>query len=291
MTEDGRPLRNRQAYFEWCAPEASCADPECKHLWNPVTRTGPKGCALDNREHWRASNPALGRRITEQTIQAEREVLDPEEFARERLGWWDDPTGGGPFPAGLWTARAQTSLDPLTGFALSEIVGPVTVALDVAWDRRGCGLAVAGRRSDGKLQGELVEAEPPISVTGLPEAAKAVMERHGARGVHLEPTSAAGALIPALQDAGVKVIEVRGQAVNAACGLVYDSILDGSLVHLGQWALDRAVGGTQWRDSGEGRRWDRKQGSDISPFMAFTLAIWGAAGRKPPKQARVVVYE
>lgn len=275
----------RQAYLEWCAPENSCGDPECTHVW-----PGSKGCALDRREFWELSNPALGRRITAETIQAEREVLDPAEFARERLGWWDDPTATGPFPAGLWQARAQTALDPLTGFAVSQITGRVDVALDVAWDRRGCGLAVAGKRDDGKIQTELIEDEQPITPATIVARAKAVVERHGAPGVWLEPASAAGALIPALRDARVKVLEVKGQQVNQACGLVYDAVLDGSLVHLGQAALDSAVGGAQKRTSGDSWRWDRRQGADISPFMAATFAVWAAADRRAAGKGRVVVY-
>lgn len=265
----------RQAYFEWGAPEASCKDPECMHIW-PIA----VGCALDNRDFWAMSNPALGRRITEETIQAEREVLPPEEFARERLGWWDDPTAAGPFPAGIWQARSCPDLDPETGLAKSQIVGPVEVALDVAWDRRGCGLAVAGRRLDGKVQGELVEDETPIGVGNLVQRASEVVKAHGAKGVRLDPASAAGALIPALKVAGVKVLDVKGQEVNQACGALYDAVLDGSFVHLGQAPLDTAVGGTQKRGSGDAWRWDRRQGADISPFMAVTLAVWGVVDPK-----------
>lgn len=271
----------RQAYFEWGAPERSCLDPECKHIW-PVA----VGCALDNRDFWAMSNPALGRRITEETIQAQREVLPAEEFARERLGWWDDPTSAGPFPAGIWQARACPEIDPRTGLAASQIVGRVHVALDVAWDRHGCGLAVAGKRADGKLQMELVEDSTPITLQNLPRRAAEVVRRHGARGVLLEPSSAAGSLTPALVDEGVNVIEVKGQQVNQACGLVYDGVVEGSIVHLGQKPLDAAVGGTQKRGSGDSWRWDRRQGADISPFMATTLAAWGASDAPEPSLTR-----
>lgn len=39
-------------------------------------------------ERWAAANPALGRRIQFSTIEGEAEQLDPDTFARERLGWW-----------------------------------------------------------------------------------------------------------------------------------------------------------------------------------------------------------
>ena len=37
---------------------------------------------------WAATNPAMGRRIQYSTIEGEAEQLDPDTFARERLGWW-----------------------------------------------------------------------------------------------------------------------------------------------------------------------------------------------------------
>lgn len=41
-----------------------------------------------DRKRWAATNPALGRRILETTIEGECEQMPPDTFARERLGWW-----------------------------------------------------------------------------------------------------------------------------------------------------------------------------------------------------------
>ena len=43
---------------------------------------------VSERERWAACNPALGRRILLSTIESECEQMDPDTFARERLGWW-----------------------------------------------------------------------------------------------------------------------------------------------------------------------------------------------------------
>lgn len=43
---------------------------------------------VTDRSRWAACNPALGRRIKESTIASECEQMDPDTFARERLGWW-----------------------------------------------------------------------------------------------------------------------------------------------------------------------------------------------------------
>ena len=39
-------------------------------------------------ERWARTNPALGRRMLLSTIEGECDQMDPDTFARERLGWW-----------------------------------------------------------------------------------------------------------------------------------------------------------------------------------------------------------
>lgn len=43
---------------------------------------------VKDKSRWAATNPALGRRIRESTIESECEQMDADTFARERLGWW-----------------------------------------------------------------------------------------------------------------------------------------------------------------------------------------------------------
>lgn len=43
---------------------------------------------VKDKSRWAATNPALGRRIRESTIESECEQMDSDTFARERLGWW-----------------------------------------------------------------------------------------------------------------------------------------------------------------------------------------------------------
>jgi hypothetical protein len=84
IRDRGRKGSRRLVYVEWC-DTGSCADVWCNH------EVDTEGCRLDSEEAWRAANPAIDRRITIDYIRSERAALPPEEFARERLGWWDDP--------------------------------------------------------------------------------------------------------------------------------------------------------------------------------------------------------
>ena len=45
---------------------------------------------IKDQSRWVATNPALGRRILPSTIEGECEQMDPDTFARERLGWWSE---------------------------------------------------------------------------------------------------------------------------------------------------------------------------------------------------------
>lgn len=45
---------------------------------------------VTDRSRWAQANPALGRRMKETTIEGELGQMDPDTFARERLGWWSE---------------------------------------------------------------------------------------------------------------------------------------------------------------------------------------------------------
>ena len=75
------------------------------------------GDVLD-RNRWVATNPALGRRILISTIEGECEQMDPDTFARERLGWWSPNMTGKidyAIPRDIWNACASDKPKPETG--------------------------------------------------------------------------------------------------------------------------------------------------------------------------------
>jgi len=44
---------------------------------------------IDDVDLWYACNPAMGRRMSEETVRDEHDTMSRDGFARERLGWWD----------------------------------------------------------------------------------------------------------------------------------------------------------------------------------------------------------
>ncbi len=103
-------------WIEWCAARVACANERCTHLYGTV------GCQLDVQENWGAANPAMGRRISVEWIYGERRAMTADEFARERLGWWEDPeeTVGG-LPLEVWSVCAdpKSELDEVECWAVA----------------------------------------------------------------------------------------------------------------------------------------------------------------------------
>lgn len=67
-----------------------------------------------DKSRWAATNPALGRRIKVSTLEAACEQMDPDGFAREMLGWWQEITHTEDYAIdkALWEACASEELKP-----------------------------------------------------------------------------------------------------------------------------------------------------------------------------------
>jgi hypothetical protein len=215
------------------------------------------------------ANPALGRRITVEHIRAERRALPPAEFARERLGWWDDPE----------TASLVISLSRWADLedAGSQIVGDLVFAFDVTPSRDFGSIAVAGRRADGLLHVEVVDVQP--GTHWLQERLRRLLVDHPAAGpLVVDEYSPAASELSDLRAEGIPVQPFNGRELAQACGQFYDLVVDSrGLRHLGQHDLSTALKGAAKRDMGDGAwAWARRLSSaNISPLVAVTLAVRG----------------
>lgn len=264
VRDRGRPGGDPSlAYLEWCDDlPGSCADPNCVHELNAV------GCALDDRDRWARSNPALGRRISVEYVAAERRALAsaPEEFARERLGWWDDPdTAGRVIDLASWAALEDPG---------SQLVGDMVFGFDVTPTRDFGAICVAGRRADGLLHAEVVDVRPG---TGwMVERLSQLVADHGCVcPIVLEEASPAGSLVVDLEAKGVQVEPMSSREVAQACGQFFDLVTDSKgLRHVKEPAIEEALAGAAKRDLGDAWAWTRnKSTANISPLVALTLAV------------------
>jgi hypothetical protein len=231
------------AYSEWCATH---------------------GDSVDDRSAWARANPALGIRITEEFVRRELEALGAEDFARERLGIWSDlETVRGVIDADRWAACLDVKSGP---------VGPTSFAIDVSPDRSWSSIAVAGASGRGGVHVEVVEHR---SGTSWLPARSAEIQQKWAGKVAIAKGSPAWSLETELVDAGVVLLPVSTEEHSQACGALFDDIVEGRLLHMGQPELDAAVAGADRKNHGDAWLWSRlKSTVDISPLVAVTLARW-----------------
>ena len=245
------------------------------------------GVDLDNRPLWAATNPALGHRISEASIERERAAMSPEGFARERLGIWppDLSEGFQVIPADDWEAAFDTE---------SEIDGPLVLAAAVSLDRSRAAIAVCGRRADGKPHVEItstaLRSDNRNGTSWVVPRLVQLAERNHPAAIVMDEFGPTGSLIPAAEEAGLEVTRMGTAAAARAYGMFYDAVSgadpDGRVLrHIGQPELTAAVAGAKRRQLGEGFAWDRRAATvDITPLVAATNALYGFATRPQDEQ-------
>ena len=246
--------------------------------WTPRGSDDPKHAAaldLDDRRVWAASNPALGYRISEETVASERETLvaSPESFARERLSVWPTLEGGsGVISAASWRA-CRSAPEPVSA--------PVVLAVDTTLDRSQSVLVACGTRVDGLPQLEVIDSRPGTGWVAA-RAAEVAVRNPDVADLVVDGRAASKSLLPdieaALADAEVDVaVSVTSTSdVAEGCGQVFDAIVAGRLRHLGDPLLDAAVSAAVQRSIGDGAwAWSRRNGGPaVTPLIAATLAYW-----------------
>lgn len=246
------------------------------------------GCDLDDRQQWARANPALGGRISVESVMAERAALSDEGFRRERLGVFDvdrrEHVFGG---VEVWPSLAVGRRDDL---------GRAT-ALGVDRSPDGLVCVVAAYRDFGS---GATHVEPVFVADGVSNLAPVVdwIVANTGRGVPVvvDGQSTAAVAVSHLQSARRNVVVTHaGEMARAAIGFT-DDVLSGVVSHADTPDSDlaRAVDGARRRPVGDagGYAWDRRDGSVVvSPLVAASLAHWGAVahGRRPRRPQKVMV--
>lgn len=257
-------------YLEWMSEPGRCADEVCDHS------VGTAGCQLDDPEAWREGNPALDRRIAREFVAAERATMTPTEFARERLGWWDDPLDV--------TDLAISAESWGQGFDPdSQADDPIAFAIDVTPLRTHAAIGAFGRRDDGLGHVECVDSRPGVG--WLMDRIEDLYNRWNPSAIALDETSGAGSLIPEFEARGIPFLKVGARAMGQACGAFFDDVEGQRIKHVGQEPLNIAVNGAKRRPIGDLWAFGRKSSAvNISPLVACTLAHWAWHQMPTPKK-------
>jgi hypothetical protein len=259
IRDRGRVGSRAMVYIEWCAPRGGCLKDDCAH------RPGlEEGCALDDEAKWLMANPQLGRRIAVDTIRNERQALPPEEFARERLGWWDDPGQlEHIFGAEKWARCAIPEAEPPTaGIALG-----IAVSVDRAWSSISAAVPLPGRELVGLVHRQR-------GTDGLVEKVAELQQKYDCK-VAVDSRGPAADLIEPMKDAGVWLHLAKTSDVQDACASFYDKVQTTVIAHMSHPELEDAVRGAQRRPVLD--RWAvgrRISTTDVSPLEGAILADW-----------------
>lgn len=263
----------RLAYFEWCAPppvDVCEAGARCTHTLTAV------GCGCDDPANWQRANPAMGRRIAVDYISAERRAMPPEEFGRERMGWWDDPADdANPFPVDEWLKRVDTAAPRPDGPAL---------AVAITRDRSTSAIGTAGR-VDERSHVDVLEHRAGTGWTV--DRSIEIYDEIGACALVLDPAGPAGALEKEFLERGFstkpehgerRLVIITAREYAQACGSLVDDVFNDRIRHRDRRELNDAAKGLRTRLLADAYAWSRKDSTvDISPFEVVTLARHGYA--------------
>lgn len=221
-----------------------------------------------DRELWGLTNPALGRRLLESTIEDEYGSFSREYFARERLGMWSSDTELSVIPQADWDACLvdEAPEDRITA-----------IGLDMDPERTAVVIAVAVKTEAG-THVELARIDEPDSTV---ELVNWISQRARRRiPVVMDAYSPARSLEPGLKQKKCRTFALSGNELMQACGGFYDAVTqDGNITHIGQEQLDASLAGAKRQSIGDagGWKWSRKElESDLVPIMAVTCAWFGA---------------
>lgn len=229
---------------------------------------------INDPEVWAKANPAYGVRISYEACADDRAAMDDEQFARERLGIWDTRAATAVFGAGAWEAckGPEPEAPVVSGLAFAATL-----------DLGHCAI-VAAAEGDG----DLLHVKPLQHGPGsawVVSRAKELQDRFGVDLV-LDGRGPGAAMIPQLEQAGVRLRVAKTPDVLDACAGIFSLVREKNLRHADYPELNTAVAGAVKRPVGDRWAWGRKQSTaDVSPLEAATLAAWGAANKPEPTRS------
>lgn len=245
--------------------------------------SAPEGCALDDMDGWAQALPGLGvTSIIDDVRAAASRPGNENGFRTERLCQWVEQIEIGPFGETGW----RDAHDPDSRIAEGS---PVTLAVDISYDRQyGC-LAVAGHREDGGVHVEVLTHR--AGTEWIVDLVAEKIDQIGAESVVLQGRGApASALRPLFEARGIAVTPCEGPGLSAAPGMFYDAVLARRLWHHTEnTVLDVAAEQAAINPAGDTWLWDRRKSPvDVSPLCAVTFAAWALA--QQPKTKPVSAY-
>lgn len=238
---------------------------------------------ISDRNRWYETNPALGRRIQQTTVEGEFEQMPEDVFARERLGWWTPVTSiavDHVISEDLWDKCRSAEVAP---------EGKKAYGVKFSSDGSEVCLAIAIIPKEGPARVELIDRKP--AGYGTQWLADWLNERYKkASCVVIDGKNGVDVLIDKISDIWKfkgSVIKPGARDVIASVSLLMDSLAEDKITWYERQddirnsaitSVKRPISGG-WGFGGE----------DCSPIEACALALWGAktSKRDPSKRMRI----
>ena len=238
---------------------------------------------VKDRQRWADTNPALGRRILPSTVEGESEQMDPDTFARERLGWWApiaEEKQDLAIDAAAWDAcrSDETKPEGKTAYGIKFSPDGSEICL--------CGAVIP---AEGKARVSLIERKQ--TSRGTQWLADWLNDRYKkAACVVIDGRNGADVLVDKIADTWKikgSVIRPSAKEMVAAVGMLTDAINEQTVTWYSQQeALRQSAITSVKRPIGGGWGFG---GDDAGPVEAAALALYGAktSKRDPANRMRI----
>lgn len=237
---------------------------------------------VDDVDAWYACNPAMGRRMSEDTIRDEHDTMSKDGFARERLGWWSATAG-----------KVQTLIDAAAwdSCAVDATDDPEKTAYGVKFASDGSEVVLAvAEAHGGSTHVELLERKPMAFGTSWLASWLADRTATGCC-VVVDGKSGSPVLIERLDGRVPRgyVVTPSVNEVTSAASMLCDAVGERLLTwYRPQEQLRESATTATRRMIGRSGGWGFG-GADPLPIDACALALWGlrTSKRDPRRKARI----
>lgn len=238
---------------------------------------------VHDRTRWAETNPALGFRILESTIQAEVEQMAADTFARERLGWWTPNVEHNldyAIDADLWEACKSSDPKP---------EGKTAYGVKFSADGSMVALAGAVIPASGAARISLIQYKS--TGHGISWLANWLNERYNkASCVVIDGRNGVDVLVERIADTWKmknSIVRPSSKDVIAATGTLTNALNERTVTwYYQQDALKESALTSVKRPISGGWGFG---GDNSAPIEAAALALWGAINskRNPNKKMRI----